>query len=82
MKTAGAGLPLSVRMPAGEQPPLPAETVQQLRELARLADVPLDARATAIVVEMLNQHVTPTGILKLLERLPSPPGRAEREARR
>jgi len=68
-------------MPAGEQPPLPAETVQQLRELARLADVPLDARAAAIVCEMLNQHVTPTGILKLLERLPSP-GRAEREARR
>ena len=69
-------------MPAGEQPPLPAETIQQLRELARLADVPLDARAAAIVCEMLNQHVTPTGILKLLERLPTAPGRAEREARR
>ena len=56
-------------MPAGAQPPLPSETVQQLRELARLAGVALDARAAALVCEMLNQHVTPTGVLKLLEEL-------------
>jgi hypothetical protein len=55
------------RMP--EQEALPAETLRQLHELARLAGVPIDERVAGIICEMLHQHVTPSGVLKLLETI-------------
>lgn len=52
-----------------EQEALPAETLRQLHELARLAGVPIDQRIAGILCEMLHQHVTPSGVLKLLEMI-------------
>ncbi len=50
-----------------EQEALPAETLRQLHALANLAGVPIDERIAGILCEMLNQHVTPSGVVKLLE---------------
>ena len=52
---------------------LPAEVLRQLNELAALAGVPIDERVAGILCEMLHQHVTPTGVLKLLETISAPP---------
>jgi hypothetical protein len=65
-----------VAMP--EQEALPAETLRQLHALARLAGVPIDARIAGILCEMLQQHVTPSGVVKLLEMVDPARGNAGR----
>ena len=54
-------------MSATEQADLPAGVKDQLYELSRLYGFNLDRRSSDVICEMLNQHVTPTGILKMLE---------------
>ena len=54
-------------MSATEQPELPTAVKDKLHEIARLYGVNMDRRCSDIICEMLNQHVTPTGILKMLE---------------
>ena len=54
-------------MPA--QGEVPQEVKDQLHELARLVGLNLDRRSSEIICEMLHQHVTPTGIIKMLETI-------------